>query len=129
MEAPRDWVLDVGLPPGEQEAIQELQATMSAFDTVSEFWLQGTHELQATILAVSVAVLAWGWSWTGLIQPYKQQSGGLCRLQVAGDNVLDLLCARGGQQVVQVLLCMLRRLMRNFLKSASHRVSSTAGCA
>ena len=32
VEAPQDWVLNVGLPPGEQETIQELQATVSACD-------------------------------------------------------------------------------------------------
>ena len=31
VEAPRDRVLNVGLPPGEKEAIQELQATVPAF--------------------------------------------------------------------------------------------------
>ena len=31
VEAPRDWVLNVGFPSGEQEAIQELQATVPAF--------------------------------------------------------------------------------------------------
>ncbi len=31
VEAPRDRVLNVSLPPGQQEAIQELQATVLAF--------------------------------------------------------------------------------------------------
>ena len=32
VEAPQGWVLNIGLPPGEQETIQELQATVSACD-------------------------------------------------------------------------------------------------